>query len=198
MISDSWWIDLRMLRPLLFRTFGLILATSGTGVAQQVLEIDFEAGRTIIDDEWRSMRSHLMAIDWDRDVFHVRDAEEPEGIMAFSLETGEWIRTIPTPRGDGPHEFAQGATDIAIGPGGGLYISGFVRVVEYDPDGVPIDSWRPEVPVPQHRPRSGERRWCDLGPASNRPHRLLGGQSLRPDVLRGGPAGLPVRLSPQR
>ena len=110
--------------------------------AQQVLEIDFTAGRTIIDDEWRSM-SGSMAADWDRNILYVLDKEEPEGIMAFSLETGEWIRTISTPRGDGPHEFSQGRQEFAVARGGGLYVSGLLRVLEYDPQGRPIDSWRP-------------------------------------------------------
>ena len=113
--------------------------------AQQVLEIDFTTGRTIIDDEWRSMSGSAVA-DWDRNILYVTDDEEPEGIMVFSLETGEWIRTISTPRGDGPHEFSQGRDGIAIAPGGGLYISGLLRVVEYDPQGQPIDSWRPAAP----------------------------------------------------
>ena len=171
-----------MLRPPLLSTFGLILATGGLADAQQVLEIDFEGGRTIIDDEWRAMYSHLTAVDWDRNVLYVRDAEEPEGIMAFSLETGEWIRTIPTPKGDGPYEFAQGARDIAIGPGGGLNMSGFVRVVEYDPEGVPIDSWRPEVPVP--------RKVCNLGGAPAVP--TQGGVVMR------GPDGTSVAIGPVR
>ena len=46
-----------MLRPPLLSTFGLILAAGGLADAQQVLEIDFEGGRTIIDDEWRAMYS---------------------------------------------------------------------------------------------------------------------------------------------
>lgn len=113
--------------------------------AQQVVEIDFTTGRTIIDDEWRSM-SALVAADWDRNILYVVDDEEPDGVMAFSLETGEWIRTISTPRGDGPHEFSQGRQEFAIAPGGGLYVSGRVRALEYDPQDRPIDSWRPSAP----------------------------------------------------
>ena len=124
---------------------GLVALLAPALDAQQVLEIDFTTGRTIIDDEWRSM-SGSVAADWDRNILYVKDDEEPEGIMAFSLETGEWIRTIPTPRGDGPHEFSQGRDGIDIARGGGLYISGLLRVIEYDPQGRPIDSWRPVAP----------------------------------------------------
>ena len=87
-----------------------------------------------------------------------------------------------TPKGDGPYEFAQGARDIAIGPGGGLNMSGFVRVVEYDPEGVPIDSWRPEVPVP--------RKVCNLGGAPAVP--TQGGVVIR------GPDGTSVAIGPVR
>ena len=125
---------------------GMAFAAPAAG-AQQIVEIDLEAGRTIIDDEWRSMYSGLIAVDWDRDILYVEDDEEPEGIMTFSLETGEWIRTIPTPEGDGPWEFPQGARGMDIAPRGGLYVSGFIRVIEYDPDGTAIDSWRPEPPA---------------------------------------------------
>ena len=66
------------------------------------------AGRTIIDDQWRSMGSVTLAVDHDRGILYVNDAEEPEGIMAFSLSTGERIRVLPAREGDGPHEFSQG------------------------------------------------------------------------------------------
>ena len=87
---------------------GLAALACTVAEAQQVVEVDFEAGRTIIDDEWRSMFHHDLAVDWARNILYVRDDEEPEGIMAFSLETGEWIRTIPTPTGDGPQELTHG------------------------------------------------------------------------------------------
>ena len=111
--------------------------------AQQVLEIDYTTGRTIIDDQWRSMRTSDLAVDRTRGILYVIDAEEPEGVMAFSLETGEWIRTIQTPEGDGPREFPEGRSSTAIAPGGGLYVSGLGRVVEYDSRGVFVSSWTP-------------------------------------------------------
>ena len=52
--------------------------------AQQVLEIDYATGRTIIDDQWRSMRASDLAVDRGRGILYVIDAEEPEGVMAFS------------------------------------------------------------------------------------------------------------------
>ncbi len=126
-----------------------ILLTPAVGLGQQVLEVDYDAGRIIIDDEWRGLRSHFVAVDWDRATLYAADSEEPEGIMAFSLETGEWLRTIGTPRGDGPHEFPWGRKGIAIAPGGGLYVSGDLRVIEYSAEGTPVNSWRPEAPTLQ-------------------------------------------------
>ncbi len=123
--------------------------------AQQILEIDFETGRTIIDDELRSMGSHIMAVDWDRGILYVKDNEEPDGVMAFSLETGEWLRTISTPKGDGPNEFTEGRTGLAIAPDGGLFVSGYRRVVGYDQAGTPMFSWTPVTPA--------SKSVCNLG-----------------------------------
>ena len=41
------------------------------------------------------MGSVTLAVDHDRGILYVNDAEEPEGIMAFSLSTGERIRVLP-------------------------------------------------------------------------------------------------------
>ncbi len=77
------------------------------GSAQHIVEIDYSAGRTILQDEWRAIRLSDLAADWDRNLLYVHDPEEPDGIMVFSLETGEWVRTISTPRGDGPTDLTD-------------------------------------------------------------------------------------------
>lgn len=146
-----------MSRPTLHWIVALAILPAPAADAQQILEIDFDTGRTIIDDEWRAMYSGIVAVDWERKILYVDDNEEPEGIMAFSLETGEWLRTIPTPAGEGPYEFPQGRSGIDLAPGGGLYVSGIRRVVEYDPQGRPIRSWRPESAL--------GRRVCNFGGA---------------------------------
>ena len=66
--------------------------------------------------------------------------------MSFSLETGEWLQTISTPVGEGPFEFPWGRAGMALIPGGGLYVSGLLRVIEYDAEGIPVDYWTPETP----------------------------------------------------
>ena len=137
----------------------ILLAVAALGSpavgAQQVLEIDYTTGRTIIDDEWRSIRSTGLAVDRSRGILYVIDAEEPEGIMAFSLETGEWIRTIQAPKGDGPQEFPDGRASTATAAHGGLYVSGLGRLVEYDARGVFVNSWTPKWKMSQHV--------CDFG-----------------------------------
>ncbi len=91
------------------------------------------------------MGSVVLAVDHDRGILYVNDAEEPEGIMAFSLATGERIRVLPALEGDGPHEFSQRHSGMTMGPGGRLYVSGVLRVVEFDSTGVPVSSWRGET-----------------------------------------------------
>ena len=123
------------------------MAIPATASAQQVVEIDYTAGRTIIDSEWRAMHSSPVMADWDSGRLYVRDAEEPDGIMVFSLETGEHLRTIQAPRGDGPFEFSQGWRSMALASDGGLHVSGGRRVITYDPSYQPTRSWTPRVPV---------------------------------------------------
>ena len=136
--------------PRLLPTALELLAAAGcppTAAAQQILEVDLSAGRTVIDDQWRSMGSVILAVDHDRGILHVNDAEEPEGIMAFSLSTGERIRVLPAREGDGPHEFSEGHSLMTMGPGGRLYVSGLLRVIEFDSTGVPVSSWTPRAPT---------------------------------------------------
>ena len=152
----------------------LALIAAGSDVhAQEVVKIDTESGRTIIDDEWRSMYRGLAAVDWDRKLLYVSDREEPDGIMVFSLETGEHVRTISTPRGDGPQELKDGRQGIAIKPDGGTYISGYLRVLEFDPAGNYLANWSPV--------RMPSQRVCDFGGAP--------AVATQGGVLRRGPNG---------
>lgn len=148
--------------------------------AQQTLEIDFDSGRTIIDHEFRSLGAHLVAVDWDSGILYADDDEEPHGIMVFSVETGAWIRTISTPKGEGPYEFPQGRTGMALRPGGGLYVAGLLRVIEYGPEWTPINTWNPEAPM--------SKRVCTLSGAPAVP--TQGG------VVRRGPAGTSEPIGP--
>ena len=40
--------------------------------AQEIVEIDLEAGRTIIDDEYRSLYGGRVAVDWNRGLLYGR------------------------------------------------------------------------------------------------------------------------------
>ena len=169
--------------PPLLPTVLAVLAAAAcppTAAAQQILEVDLSAGRTIIDDQWRSMGSIILAVDHDRGILYVNDAEEPEGIMAFSLSTGERIRVLPAREGDGPHEFSQGHSGMTMGPGGRLYVSGLLRVIEFDSTGVPVSSWTPRAPT--------SKLVCNLG-----------GQPAIPaqyGVIRRGPGGADEGIGP--
>ncbi|MDE2796503.1 MAG: hypothetical protein OXL34_16940 [Gemmatimonadota bacterium] len=169
-----------MSKPTLLCSLAAAILSAPTAHAQQILEIDFDSGRTIIDDEWRAMMAAPVAVDWERNILYVDDAEEPEGIMAFSLETGEWLRTISTPKGEGPYEFPQRRNGIALAPGGGLYVSGHLRVVEYDSQGMAIHSWRPEATLAE--------RVCNFGGVPAVP--TYGG------VVRRGPDGTSELVGP--
>ncbi len=158
--SSRGTLENAMRRLTLLMIGGLVPAPAA---AQQVLEIDYTAGRTIIDGEWRHLDINHLAMGGlvpapaaahpARGVLYAFDPEEPEGVMAFSLE--EWIRTIPTPQGDGPGEFPEGRQSMAIARDGGLYVSGFVRVLKFDTLGGRVSSWTPVAPA--------RRAVCDLG-----------------------------------
>ena len=125
------------------------LAVPVSGAAQQVVEVDYSAGRTIIDDEWRSMHSRPVTVDWDAGRLYVKDGEEPDGIMIFSLETGEHIHTISIRRGHGPAELPDGWFSLALAGDGGLHVSGMKRVITFDAAYQPVDTWTPRAPASQ-------------------------------------------------
>ena len=132
----------RVVPPLLMASLWAL--GGGTVSAQQEVEIDYSVGRTIIDDPWRAIQWRS-AIDHRRGVLYVRDSEEPEGVMAFSLETGEWVRTIMAPEGDGPQELPEGVNTMSVAPDGRVYVSGHVRVLEFGPEGQYLGFWTPNL-----------------------------------------------------
>ena len=145
---------IRLVPPLL-AVVGWVVG-GGTTAAQQVVEIDYDAGRTIIDDPWRAIHWRG-AISHERGELFVQDSEEPEGIMAFSLATGEHLRTYVVPTGGGPRELPEGLHGMSVAPNDRLYISGLVRVLEFDMEGEFLGGWTPNVPA---RFRGSV---CDLG-----------------------------------
>ncbi len=67
-----------------------------------------------------------------------------------------------------------------MGPGGRLYVSGLLRVIEFDSTGVPVSSWTPRAPT--------SKLVCNLG-----------GQPAIPaqyGVIRRGPGGADEGIGP--
>ena len=133
-----------MIRAVMMLTLVACAGATSAGQAhgQQVLEIDYSVGRVVIDDPWRSIR-WKSAIDHHRGILYVHDDEEPDGIMAFSLATGEWLRTYMTPKGEGPREIPGGISGLSVGSNGKLYVSGRTRVLEFEQQGTYVDNWTP-------------------------------------------------------
>lgn len=107
---------------------------------QQVVEIDFAKGRDVINDELRAIHLSPIAIDHSRGALYVRDLAEPNGIMVFSLETGEWLRTYQIPRGEGPGEVRE-ISRFALASEGGLYVLSQTNVIQLDSAGGFVSSW---------------------------------------------------------
>ena len=107
---------------------------------QQVVEIDFANGRDVINDELRAIHLSPIAIDHSRGALYVRDLAEPNGIMVFSLETGEWLRTYQIPRGEGPGEVRE-ISRFALASEGGLYVLSQTNVIQLDSAGGFVSSW---------------------------------------------------------
>jgi len=126
----------------------LSLVSTDDGYSQQVLQIERGSGRDVINDELRSMwaAAHIVNIDHERGILYVKDHEEPNGIMAFSLETGERITTFIVGIGGGPHELPRRIDDMIPSSEGGMYLRGGPKILELDAFGQVTGYWQPRVP----------------------------------------------------
>lgn len=132
-----------MTRSAVLAVVAAVAASGATpALGQQVLEADHEAGRTVIDGPYRaiSLYGFHVGIGHSEKAVYVRDLEEPEGVMVFSLVTGELLRTVGIRKGDGPAEL-RAITSITPASDGGMYVSGFERVLEFDSHGTLESSW---------------------------------------------------------
>lgn len=117
------------------------LAMAPLGSAQQLLEIDFENGRAVIDDDFRAIRFSPVAFDHARRAIYVRDLEEPDGIMVFSIETGEWLRTHRIAKGEGPRELRE-FRGFALSSSAGLHVLGVTKTLLLDSIGAFDGYWQ--------------------------------------------------------
>lgn len=150
------------------------------GLAQEAFRITYEQGRTVIDDPWRAIDPGRYTIDHTAGVLYVNDLEEPDGIMAFDLSTGEWMRTYSVPQGGGPREL-EGLGGAVPAPSGGLYVWAYPKALHFDAMATVVGDWRPEAPTV----------WMDLC--------VFGGEPTVPipgGLVRRGTGGLDERIGP--
>lgn len=113
-------------------------------LAQETFRIDYDRGRTVIEDPWRAIDPYEYAIDHAGRVLYVNDLEERDGVMAFSLESGERLRTIRIPLGEGPGEL-EGFGGVALAPGGSLYLWRYPKAILVNATGAVAGEWRPDA-----------------------------------------------------
>ena len=126
----------------------LVLVGAPRALAQQVLEVDYETERVVIDDPYqRALATYMLAIDHARGILYVEDREELEGVMSFSLLTGERLNVVRYAKGGGPNELPQNKAGFALAPGGNLFVADPSKVLELDPLGEVVSYWLPRAPT---------------------------------------------------
>ena len=173
------WCRLSVLFPLAGLSVAITLPATA-GLAQEAFRITYERGRTVIDDPWRAIDPGRYAIDHTAGVLYVNDLEEPDGIMAFDLSTGERLQTYSVPQGEGPREL-KGLGGVVLGPAGGLYVWSYPRALHFDAQAAFVGDWRPGAP----------EVWMDLC--------VFGGEPtvpMRGGLIRRGPGGRDEKIGP--
>ncbi len=126
----------------------LLLVGAPRVLAQEVIEVDYETERVVIDDPYhRSFAFDMLAIDHARGILYVEDREELEGVMSFSLLTGERLNVVRYATGGGPNELPQAKAGFALAPGGNLFVADPSKVLELDPLGEVVSYWLPRAPT---------------------------------------------------
>ncbi|MDE2677954.1 MAG: hypothetical protein OXI76_08620, partial [Gemmatimonadota bacterium] len=178
---------------------GLLSGDYCTSTAQQVLEVDYETERVVIDDPYqRSLALDMLAIDHARGILYVEDREELEGVMSFSLLTGERLNVVRYAKGGGPNELPQNKAGFALAPGGNLFVADPSKVLELDPLGEVVSYWLPRAPMrlgicsfagePAVPTVGGVVRRNSGGPDLGVGSEALGGESVTADNLEEGRA----------
>ena len=159
-------------------------AAGAPTVAQQILEVDTNAGRQVAGGEEYSF-DHAV-VDYDRRLVLASEAGDPLAVTAYSLDDDSVRHVLGGGRGDGPGELMYLAA-IAVGPEG-VFAAGRHRVLYWSWSGVLRHQWTPTAP--------NTRRLCAL---DGRPAvALQEGVALRGDdgetVAIGGEARTSLNL----
>lgn len=131
------------------RTWNIIvvaLAAAPAGAAtQQMLEVDFDAGRQVAGGEEYLFYDATVAVDYGRRLLLASEAADPTRVHAFSLDDGSVQGVFGSERpGDGPGELRKvGGT--AVGPDG-VFVAGPGRVIHWSWSGTLLHQWTPKAP----------------------------------------------------
>ena len=177
----------------------LVLVGAPRALAQEVIEVDYETERVVIDDPYqRSLAVDMLAIDHARGILYVEDREELEGVMSFSLLTGERLNVVRYATGGGPNELPQAKAGFALASGGNLFVADPSKVLELDPLGAVVSYWLPRAPMrlgicsfagePAVPTVGGVVRRNPGGPDRGVGSNALVGESVRADNLEEGRA----------
>ena len=132
-------------------TMAVAVAAAAAAVdlgAQQVLAVDLGSGRQILADDTLGLHgtARRLLVDHVRGLLYAESATERDGVAVFSLETGQWLRTLAAMRGGGPQELPQGLLGWTTRAEGGVYLADTRRVLEVDSTGAFVRYWQPEAP----------------------------------------------------
>lgn len=114
--------------------------------AQQILEIDMDAGRELAGGPAYVFDDRAASMDYGRRLVLVPEIVDPMVVRAYSLEDGSVESLFGKPRrGDGPGELTQ-MYRTATGPDG-VFMSGPGRVLYWSWSGALLHQWTPTAPL---------------------------------------------------
>ena len=118
------------------------LAAGAPTAAQQILEVDTNAGRQVAGGEEYSF--DYAVVDYGRRLVLASEAADPLAVTAYSLGDGSVQHVLGGGRGDGPGELNY-LVAIAVGPDG-VFAAGLHRVLYWSWSGVLRYQWTPTAP----------------------------------------------------
>ena len=125
---------------------GILALAAGISeaAAQQVLEVDMDAGREVVGG-LEYLFGFEAVVDYGRRQVLVTEAADPLAVTAYSLDDGSVQGVFGGgPAGDGPGELTH-VDAVALGPEGVL-VAGIGRVLYWGWSGALLHQWRPTAP----------------------------------------------------